>query len=37
LMSSQHCRVCSLLRGVGIDLPDMLVEIEAWAVVPRQK
>jgi len=25
------------LRGVGIDLKEMLVEIEAWAVVPRQK
>jgi hypothetical protein len=22
---------------VGIDLPDMLIEIEAWAAVPRQK
>jgi 2-iminobutanoate/2-iminopropanoate deaminase len=33
----QHPRPATLLRGVGIDLPDMLVEIEAWAVVPRQK
>ena len=33
----QHPRPAALLRGVGIDLPDMLVEIEAWAVVPRQK
>jgi enamine deaminase RidA (YjgF/YER057c/UK114 family) len=30
-------RPATLLRGVGIDLPDMLVEIEAWAVVPRKK
>lgn len=30
-----HPRPATLLRGVGIDLPDMLVEIEAWAVVPR--
>ncbi len=28
-------RPATLLRGVGIDLPEMLVEIEAWAVVPR--
>ena len=33
----QHPRPATLLRGVGIDLPDMLVEIEAWAVVPRKK
>ncbi len=33
----QHPRPATLLRGVGIDLPDMLVEIEAWAVVPREK
>ena len=32
-----HPRPATLLRGVGIDLPDMLIEIEAWAVVPRQK
>jgi enamine deaminase RidA (YjgF/YER057c/UK114 family) len=32
----QHPRPATLLRGVGIDLPDMLVEIEAWAVVPRK-
>lgn len=25
----------SMLRGVGLDLPDMLVEIEALAVAPR--
>lgn len=31
-----HPRPATLLRDVGIDLPDMLVEIEAWAVVPRQ-
>ena len=30
-------RPATLLRGVGIDLSDMLVEIEAWAVVPRKK
>ncbi len=30
-------RPATLLRGVGIDLTEMLVEIEAWAVVPRQK
>jgi enamine deaminase RidA (YjgF/YER057c/UK114 family) len=33
----QHPRPATLLRGVGIDLPDMLIEIEAWAVVPRKK
>jgi enamine deaminase RidA (YjgF/YER057c/UK114 family) len=33
----QHPRPATLLRGAGIDLPDMLVEIEAWAVVPREK
>ena len=32
-----HPRPATLLRGVGIDLPDMLIEIEAWAAVPRQK
>ena len=32
-----HPRPATLLRDVGIDLPDMRVEIEAWAVVPRQK
>jgi enamine deaminase RidA (YjgF/YER057c/UK114 family) len=32
----EHPRPATLLRGAGIDLPDMLVEIEAWAVVPRQ-
>jgi 2-iminobutanoate/2-iminopropanoate deaminase len=32
----EHPRPATLLRGVGIDLPDMLVEIEAWAVIPRQ-
>ena len=31
----EHPRPATLLRGVGIDLPDMLVEIEAWAIVPR--
>jgi hypothetical protein len=31
-----HPRPANLIRGVGIDLPDMLVEIEAWAVVPRK-
>lgn len=30
-----HPRPATLLRGVGIDLPEMLIEIEAWAVVPR--
>jgi enamine deaminase RidA (YjgF/YER057c/UK114 family) len=30
-------RPATMLRDVGIDLPDMRVEIEAWAVVPRQK
>ncbi len=33
----KHPRPATLLRGVGIDLPDMLIEIEAWAVVPRNK
>ncbi len=33
----QHPRPATLLRDVGIDLPDMRVEIEAWAVVPRKK
>jgi enamine deaminase RidA (YjgF/YER057c/UK114 family) len=33
----QHPRPATLLRDVGIDLADMLVEIEAWAVVPRRK
>ena len=32
-----HPRPATLLRGVGIDLKEMLVEIEAWAVVPRKK
>jgi enamine deaminase RidA (YjgF/YER057c/UK114 family) len=33
----EHPRPATLLRGVGIDLADMRVEIEAWAVVPRKK
>jgi enamine deaminase RidA (YjgF/YER057c/UK114 family) len=33
----EHPRPATLLRDVGIDLPDMRVEIEAWAVVPREK
>jgi hypothetical protein len=33
----EHPRPATLLRGVGIDLADMRVEIEAWAVVPREK
>jgi 2-iminobutanoate/2-iminopropanoate deaminase len=33
----QHPRPATLLRDVGIDLPDMRIEIEAWAVVPRKK
>ena len=33
----EHPRSARLLRDVGIDLPDMRVEIEAWAVVPRKK
>jgi enamine deaminase RidA (YjgF/YER057c/UK114 family) len=33
----QHPRPATLLRGVGIDLPDMLVEIEAWAALPRAR
>lgn len=33
----EHPRPATLLRGVGIDLKEMLVEIEAWAVVPRKK
>lgn len=32
----EHPRPATLLRGVGIDLPEMLVEIEAWAVCPRE-
>jgi enamine deaminase RidA (YjgF/YER057c/UK114 family) len=31
-----HPRPATLIRGVGIDLPDMLVEIEAWPAVPRK-
>jgi 2-iminobutanoate/2-iminopropanoate deaminase len=31
----EHPRPATLLRDVGIDLPDMRIEIEAWAVVPR--
>lgn len=31
----ENPRPATLLRGVGIDLPDMRIEIEAWAVVPR--
>lgn len=31
----EHPRPATLLRGVGIDLPDMLIEIEAWAALPR--
>lgn len=33
----EHPRPATLLRDVGIDLPDMRIEIEAWAVVPRKK
>lgn len=33
----EHPRPATLLRGVGIDLKEMLIEIEAWAVVPRDK
>ncbi|MPZ62972.1 MAG: hypothetical protein GEU93_17130 [Propionibacteriales bacterium] len=33
----QNPRPATLLRGVGIDLPEMLIEIEAWAVVPRRR
>ena len=33
----EHPRPDTLLRGVGVDLQDMLVEIEAWAAVPRKK
>jgi hypothetical protein len=33
----EHPRPATLLRGVGIDLKEMLVEIEAWAVVPSKK
>jgi enamine deaminase RidA (YjgF/YER057c/UK114 family) len=32
-----HPRADTLLRGVGIDLSDMRIEIEAWAAVPREK
>lgn len=32
----EHPRPATFLRGVGIDLPDMLVEIEAWAACPRR-
>lgn len=32
----EHPRPATLLRGVGIDLPEMLIEIEAWAAVPRE-
>lgn len=31
----KHPRPATFLRGVGIDLAEMLIEIEAWAVVPR--
>ena len=30
-------RMSVLLRGVGLDLKEMFVEIEAWAAVPRRK
>lgn len=33
----EHPRMSVLLRGVGIDLPDMRVEMEVWAAVPRRK
>lgn len=33
----EHPRPDTFLRSVGIDLPDMRVEIEAWAAVPRKK
>jgi len=33
----ENPRPATLLRDVGIDLPDMRIEIEAWAVVPRKK
>jgi enamine deaminase RidA (YjgF/YER057c/UK114 family) len=31
-----HPRPATLIRGVGIDLKEMLIEIECWAAVPRQ-
>jgi enamine deaminase RidA (YjgF/YER057c/UK114 family) len=33
----ENRRPATLLRGVGIDLKEMLIEIEAWAVVPREQ
>ena len=33
----ENRRPSTLLRGVGIDLTDMLIEIEVVAVVPRKK
>jgi len=33
----EHPRPATLLNGVGIALPEMRIEIEAWAAVPRKK
>lgn len=33
----EHPRNATCLVDVGLGLPEMLVEIEAWAVVPRKK
>lgn len=33
----EHFRPGTFLKAVQLDLPDMLIEIEAWAVVPRKK
>ena len=33
----EHPRPATLLNGVGIALPEMCIEIEAWAAVPREK
>ena len=33
----EHFRPGTFIRVAGLDLPEMLVEVEAWAVVPRKK
>ncbi len=32
----EHPRPATLLNGVGIALPEMRIEIEAWAAVPKK-
>lgn len=33
----EHFRPGTFIRVAGLDLPEMLVEVEAWAVAPRKK